>query len=505
MYDVILLCGHSRFLGYQKPAGTYKIATELRNNGYSVQCIDLFNIMNENTTFNILKKLISSKTVLLGISTTLLKDLIGGNFFGIADSKYITIIDQVRTLSPNIKIAVGGSQIQKYSSYELEPFKEHIDYCISGQGEMAMLAILNHITNGSDLNIEIINGIAFTSDKEYPYDQFNQSTIKYQPNDIIFPGESLCIEVARGCVFRCAFCHRDLVGKNFGDMTKHAEVLQQELIRNYELFGTTDYYIVDDTINDSVQKVEYLHKIFTNLPFKIRFSSFGRLDLIWKHPEMASMLQEMGMTGVIFGIETLHKEAGRLMGKGLGEERIKTALQTCRDTWKNDVNITANFIAGLPKEPIESIYRTFDWLSSEECPIDCAGVYPLFVSRNRNKSRIDKDTGDKFKCYFSDVNDQEWKHEHLSYSGAIAMRQYLNNELTSKWPNYFLFNAFSLPRYTNIGISIDESLQAGYHHKSNNNDYRLKSQVRKNIGNEILDRTLKRRKDYIQALLNHSH
>lgn len=505
MYDAVLIGGHSRFLGYQKPAGMYKIATELRKNGFSVQCVDLFAMMDENDLYSILNSVITNHTSMFGINSTLLKDLLGGDFFGISNNKFLTLIEQVKSINPSIKIVIGGAQVQEYELDELTPFKDHIDFCASGQGENSVVAIMNHITKGDDLKVKKLCGLNFVTEKDYPYDHFNQSDIIYQPNDIIFKEESLCIEVARGCVFRCAFCYRDNAGKSFGDMTKMADVLKQELIRNYELFGTTNYYIVDDTINDSMQKVEYLHKVLTSLPFKINFTSFGRLDLIWKNPEMASILKEMGMKGVIFGIETLHQEAGRLMGKGLGEERIKKALQICKHAWKNDVNITANFIAGLPKEPIDSILRTIDWLLSPDCPIDSASIYPLFVSSKRNKSRLDKDNGKKFNCHFSNVNDSEWKHDHLSFSGAVALRKHFENKALKKWPNYFLFNAFSLPRYTNIGITMNESLDAAIKNKSNAHNTPSNLRGVMNYRNDIWRRTINKRKEYINALQNFPH
>ncbi|THB73375.1 MAG: radical SAM protein [Gammaproteobacteria bacterium] len=505
MYDVVLIGGFPKSYGYQKPIGMYRIATELRTHGYSVQCIDLFTEMDESTLFKVFSTVISSETKVLGITTTLLKSIFGGEFFGVPDKKFITIVEQAKTLNPNIKIVLGGSQIEAHALEELEQFKDHIDLCVAGQGETAILAIMDHLIHGADLDVEIINGIPFTSDKKYEFDTFNRSSIQFQPNDIISPEESLCIEVARGCVFRCAYCFRDLNGKSFGDMTKHEEILREELIRNYELFGTTNYYIADDTINDSMKKVEYLHKIFTSLPFKLQFSSFGRLDLIWKYTEMANILQEMGMVGISFGIETLHQEAGRLVGKGLGEKKIKETLEICKDVWKDDVSLCANFICGLPKEPVASINRTFDWLISDDCPVDCAAIHPLYISQNRKNSRMDTDKDGKFLCEFSGARHDEWKHEHLTFSGAVALKKRFESRLINKWPLYYVFNAFALPRLNNIGVSVDESLRVNRSLKSGANNVRLQSQQERNVAAELFKRTRRRRDEYTNSLINFSH
>ena len=502
MYDAVFIGGYPRGLGYQKSVGMYRIATALRNKNYSVQCIDLFSVMDENTLFLALSKVISSNTKMVGITTTLLREGFGGTYFGIPNAKFFTIAEQIKTLNPNIKIILGGSQVKTNAIDEIEPFKNHIDFYVSGQGETSIVAIMNHIINDEDLKVKMVDGLPFISDKDYPFDHFNQSNILYQPNDIIKHGESLPIEVARGCVFRCAYCCYDHSGKSIGDMTKSAEILRQELIRNYELFGTTDYFIVDDNINDSMWKVEHLHKTFTNLPFKIRFCSYGRLDLIWKYPEMADMLKEMGMVGVVFGIETMHQEAGRLVGKGLGEKRVKEALETCKNSWQDNVNISANFMCGLPKEPVESIKNTFKWILSDDCPIDCVSIFPLFISRKRNASRMEKDDSGKFLCEFSGEHDHEWKHEHLSFSGAVALKRNFESELYSKKPS---FNAFVLPRLTNIGIPVEESLRVNKLLRSGHKYIQFQGQQEGNFSVELRKRTQQRRNEYINNLICFPH
>ena len=64
------------------------------------------------------------------------------------------------------------------------------------------------------------------------------------------PGEVLPLEVGRGCIFSCAFCSFDLIGKRVGDWTKSPKVLRNELLENYEKFGVTTYNFTDELINE---------------------------------------------------------------------------------------------------------------------------------------------------------------------------------------------------------------------------------------------------------------
>ena len=97
------------------------------------------------------------------------------------------------------------------------------------------------------------------------------------------------------------------------------------------------------------------------MPFKAEWVANMRLDMIWSDPDSAAMIKEDGCKFGQFGIETLHDVAGRKVGKGLGKKRIIKTLEFLKPIWGKDVLISANLIAGLPFEPIESIRETLDW------------------------------------------------------------------------------------------------------------------------------------------------
>ena len=80
-----------------------------------------------------------------------------------------------------------------------------------------------------------------------------------------------------------------------------------------------------------------------------------RLDMLWADPDSAEIIRDSGCKFAQFGIETLHNVAGRKVGKGLGRDRILETLERLKPLWKDDVLVSAGFIAGLPFEPIESI------------------------------------------------------------------------------------------------------------------------------------------------------
>jgi radical SAM superfamily enzyme YgiQ (UPF0313 family) len=174
----------------------------------------------------------------------------------------------------------------------------------------------------------------------------------------------------------CKFCGYDLIGKKAGEYTKASELIRKELIENYERWGTTDYYVADETINDSIEKVHMLVDSVKGLSFKPKFGGFMRLDLIWRYPEMAELLLEWGVETCSFGIETINDRSGRAVGKGLGRDRIESTLAHIKSVWTDRVFVNASFILGLKHDNEETAKELDLWLADQ---FDLGHLHEVFV------------------------------------------------------------------------------------------------------------------------------
>jgi radical SAM superfamily enzyme YgiQ (UPF0313 family) len=146
---------------------------------------------------------------------------------------------------------------------------------------------------------------------------------RFTEQDCIIKGETLPLEVSRGCIFKCSFCAFPLNGKSKFDYLRDPEQIKDELTHNFEKYGTTNYFLCDDTFNDSTMKIERLHKAITSLPFKIHFTTYLRLDLLNAHREQIPLLKEMGLASPFFGIESLNQKSASSIGKGMKVEKAK--------------------------------------------------------------------------------------------------------------------------------------------------------------------------------------
>ena len=486
--QVILFTDVADTTGYGKYAGTYKIATEVRNAGYSCQVIDLFSYYSYQQIEKIIDKFVTSETILLGFSCTLMEKRIGGYGdkstkvynFGRPDEEVSSLIQYAKRKNSKIKAVVGGARIN------LNVYWPDIEYVVVNKGDIAIIKIIEHLLYGSNLPAVktspcvVIDGSS--EDYFYTQDQFAKSSIIYQPQDIIMPGECIPIEVARGCVFKCAYCHFDLIGKKIGDWQKDAEVLRNEMIRNYELYGTTHYMFSDELINESMPKMKMVYDVIMSLPFKITYTSYARLDLIWRFPEMRDMLLESGAVSIAFGIETMNESAGKKIGKGLGGNRVKEALAHCAETWQGKVVTSSQFIVGLPGEDEASVRNTLDYLVSDECKLDIFGFLPLFIrgaEDGRTTSLIDKDPK---KYGYTIVPDQPWQGTQMNFTEAckLVSELYRDPRLQQK----IKFSAATwMGRILNIGYTIEDVFNIikddNIDRQKLNNDLFFKSNVMK--------------------------
>jgi hypothetical protein len=364
-YDVIILtCMSGNIL--QRGIGAYQVADHLRRNNFSVQVIDFTDYFSEKELISAVEHFIGNNTIAIGVSSTFYRGqaISGGNVTVSEKDKDHDFLptNTVQTLKflkekyKEIKFLLGGASSYKCSNNSI------FDFSFQGYSEAA---VVDYLANSRRI-WPTINGLSKIDGSQFT---FNVDSLehKWADNDLIFKNETLPIEISRGCIFKCKFCNYPLNGKKKFDYLRSADVIKKELIDNYERFGTTRYLFGDDTFNDSTYKLEQLHKIINNLPFKIEFATYLRLDLLHAHREQIQLLKEMGLGNAFFGIESMNERTARLIGKGMPPEKVKEFLLELQyDLWKDEVFIECSFIVGLPFEDKVSTDKTFQWLTDNK-------------------------------------------------------------------------------------------------------------------------------------------
>lgn len=403
MSDIVLLSDSADRTHWFRGIGTYRIATELRKMGYSVRIIDFIGFYNFETWKQLMATALTPDTKFVGISATWMAKpyLLGGRFSNIvqgngeedfqSDDLYFQsfsyaftfdleekFIDFIKDISPNVKIVMGGSGAVDFIH------KKYVDHVFLGFSESQIIQFFDQSMKKRIFPRVINWDITGNS----IWDFSTQGNTIYTEHDMIMPGETLPIEVGRGCIFHCKFCSFPLLGKKKGSYMKDPGVLYNELMDNYSKWGTTSYVISDETFNDDTDKLIELREIVRKLPFRPQFWAFCRLDLLEKFPEQAQILLDLGLKQAMVGFESFNDKTSKTIGKGLSAERKKEVTKFAKSVWGDQIRIKGNFIIGLPYETTDSVRETAEWILSKDCPIDYASFTAYILLRRDNLQHL---------------------------------------------------------------------------------------------------------------------
>ena len=330
--------------------GVYRIATILRNNSWDVEVIDFAMSWSLSELKQLAKSRISKDTKFFGFS----------HMFSDWSETLEMFLNWVKTEYPDIKLISGSSVNPLFNS-------KHFDWYIRGYGEHAILVLLKYLfSNGEkpkywiNTGKKIINAIT-----DYPAYPMEDLGIVYEKRDFIQPSEFLAVEFSRGCMFSCDFCNFPLLGIK-EDTSRTAESFRNEMMRNYDELGVTNYGVADETFNDRPAKIKKFADVVEKLPFEPFFTGFIRADLLVSRKDDRVDMARMNFRGHYYGIESFNYQSAKVMGKGMKPERLQEGIVEVKNYFKNTGNGmyrgTMSFIVGLPHETHDSLMKTREWL-----------------------------------------------------------------------------------------------------------------------------------------------
>jgi len=400
-YDVILFVDSNVSTWRMRSYGVYRLASELRTQGYSVKVVDwCCRIFDDiRLSVKLFGKLIGDNTLFVGFSSAHFSvktvkeknfdhydnyhDDLGSSLYHYPcdDKRFEFLIQQMRKRNPNLKTVYGGGW-----THDSVRLTESIDYIVYGLADATIVELANHLRHGAPL--KFMPG-HYPGQKRIKHDElglgfdFPNSLTQYAPEDHIRPGEVLCLETSRGCMFKCKFCSYVLLGRKKTDPKYHKEIsiLAEELKSNWEMYKINRYCIIDDTFNESTEKLQDVYEAIkqSGVP-DIKFFAYLRIDLLKKFPEQIPLLLNMGLQAAFFGIETLNDEALKIIGKPLKSSELKKLLQELRTQWGGKVIMHGALIFGLPTDTPEKINEWMQWIVDLDCPLDSIKIQTLSLT-----------------------------------------------------------------------------------------------------------------------------
>lgn len=467
MYDFIFFTDLTDTIYVTKTIGAYKCANTLRAHGYSCLVIDHLHTFNKDELDSLLDKTVSASTLGVAFSTTFMRNSnvpvnadgsvsfteIDPNVFFPQGKEFETnAVEKIKSINPNCKIILGGTRV--HANYK----NKNVDYITVGFSEASIVNLADHLSKQLSLKnaSRSIWGITVIDDRMATTHDFKNSRFTWLPTDVV-NAKSLPIEIARGCIFKCKFCSYPMNGKKNLDFIKDIELLRQELQDTYDRFGVKTYSIVDDTFNDNNYKLDLIAEAVKQLTFKPEFWAYIRLDLMQTNDQI-TRLYDIGVRGYYFGIETLNKATGKIVGKGYDSRKQIATIKKLRQLYGNSISLHGSFIIGLPKENIESVTDTFNQLMDNSIPLHTFDFKTLYLERADKVAWTSEfgmsyakygyeDRGDIFNKYI------DWKNEYMTVHEALELerkfRKISQNSDRMHVPNMSIWSMM------NYGYSLD--------------------------------------------------
>ena len=441
MYDAVIFTDVTDTVTIYKAIGAYKIANTLRQQGYNCLVVDHLHAFTLEELKQVIAKSVSINTLFVGFSTTFFNSTLnsvnsdGSVTYRPTLSGVIPqgidfqneLIHYIKTINYNCKIVVGGTKAHANIN------DKNIDYSIIGYGEVSILSLANHLKSNTPIlnSYKNLHGVTIVDNRTNEGFDFVNSRFEWQDLDV-GPASVLPLEISRGCIFKCKFCSYPLNGKQNLDFIRHTDILYEELQSSYDKYKVENFYILDDTFNDNEYKLDVLLQAIKRLSFQPKFWAYTRLDLIAQNNSLIDKLYDIGLRGIYFGIETLNKRTGLIIGKGFDRDKQINTITKIRNRFDNKVLMHGSFILGLPEEPIDSMRHTFNQLMDESIPLHTFIFHGLRLSKSESVP-FNSELGKNFKDYgYTEINNDansttvNWRNEHLDHTMAIGLANEFN-------------------------------------------------------------------------------
>lgn len=305
------------------------------------------------------------------------------------------IIDLIRALKPDVKIAVGGYD----PSLAFEAYEEmNVDYIVRGEGEVTFRELLRALERGS--GFDKISGLSYrkrrdtgdnpdgqSDDNHNPWvhnparavhrleDKGDDSEIRLPNRDArVLKGYTLLgrqvdvIETSRGCTYDCSFCSIiEMRGRNF-----HTYSFDRVLadIRDARDHGARTLFLVDDNIMLNVHRFQALCEAIIAAGLnQLDYFVQAMTSSIANHGEtLAPLMRRAGFRYVFLGIENIldgdleflrasAKNTAREEGRNAGNATLKAVNYLHR----NQMYVVGGLIVGNPADTRESIEANLEF------------------------------------------------------------------------------------------------------------------------------------------------
>jgi len=277
-------------------------------------------------------------------------DIIG---FGCTSPQYKHAINLARQIkNNNNRIVLGG--IHPTTLPEKVLSEDCVDSVVVGEGEGAMLQLVQDMNQGYDINHRSYQTTYITNVNDLPFP--DRGVIKNERNLIqAYQDEGLRITSvlsSRGCPFHCSFCCSHNLWQNKTRFRTSTNILDEieELVREWDVQFLK---FSDDTFTVNKQNVIDFCKHKIERGIKINYGANAHINTI--DEEILRYLVESGCQELWYGVESGSPRILKEMHKSTNIQKITEVFKLTKEF---GIKTRAYFLLGMPSETIEDINMT---------------------------------------------------------------------------------------------------------------------------------------------------
>ena len=269
----------------------------------------------------------------------------------------IRIVQDIKSLNPDIITVMGGPHVTFCSRETLEAFPE-IDVVVLGEGEDTLVRLVQANRN----EWPEISGIVYRDSDRIvataPKSQWIDVDTLSLPARHLLPlgryralGMPLTMTTSRGCPFQCIFCvGRKMVGARVRYRNPVSVVDELESLAG---LGFHQINVADDLFTANETHCLGICDEIIRRNILIRWTSFARVDTV--SLRILKRMKAAGCAAVSFGIESGNADILKTIRKGITRDQVVQAVSWCHQA---DIQPHGSFILGLPGETPETIKET---------------------------------------------------------------------------------------------------------------------------------------------------
>lgn len=329
--------------------GAYLLPKILREQGFNVETeLNIKNYITGTKREEIISK-ISSHEIICLTSTTFewpfIKD----------------IISEIKTISPDAKIILGGIHATLVPQYIME--STEVDVLVVGEGDKAIVEICRSFEENTSL--EYVSGILYRKENSIVQTAVRTLLTNKELGELPIlnvadfeKSEYLKVQTSRGCLFSCSFCNIPFrkSWRNFP-----SEHIIKSIEANYSLLQASNVKTVifaDDCFTaDKKFAIDLLYEIKEKFP-ELQLQLEARINDLCDE-ELLQAIADTNILGIQVGVECGYDSGLKRLKKGTSVKKLYELAELAK-RYKVGSKLRYSYIIGFPWESYEEIKQTID-------------------------------------------------------------------------------------------------------------------------------------------------